>query len=38
MAKNFDVTITCHPDGDLESRNVFHVTGQGLASPPEDET
>jgi hypothetical protein len=36
-AKNFDVTITCHPDGDLESRNVFHVNSQGQASPPEEE-
>lgn len=27
-AKNGDVTITCHPDGDLESRNVFHLTGK----------
>jgi hypothetical protein len=26
--KNGDVTITCHPDGDLESRSVFHLVGQ----------
>jgi hypothetical protein len=34
--KNGDVIITCHPDGDLESRSVFHLVAQQGSRKTED--